>query len=96
MFFFQIECKKNTKSFVLQMLAAHNVAIILNIWDAWIITKILSNTEVKAFLYSFTKKKKNLSQLLQKWCAKFLPVTDNKNRREGCHDILLPFFLFPA
>lgn len=58
MFFFQIECKKNTKSFVLQMLAAHNVAIILNIWDAWIITKILRNTEVKAFLYSFTKKKK--------------------------------------
>lgn len=31
MFFFQIECEKNTKNFVLQMLAAHNVAIILNI-----------------------------------------------------------------
>lgn len=30
MFFFQIKCEKNPKSFVLQMLAAHNVAIILN------------------------------------------------------------------
>lgn len=31
MFFFHMKCEKNTKSFVLQMLAAHNVAIILNI-----------------------------------------------------------------
>lgn len=31
MFFFQIMCEKNTGSFVPQMLAAHNVAIILNI-----------------------------------------------------------------
>lgn len=31
MFFLQIKCEKNTKSFVLQMLAAHNAAIILNI-----------------------------------------------------------------
>lgn len=31
MFFFHIKCEKNTKSFVLQMLAAQSVAIILNI-----------------------------------------------------------------
>lgn len=72
-------------------------------WDAWIITKTLSNTEVKAFLYSFTdthkknKAEEKLSslQLLQKWCAKFLPVTESNNRRKGCHGILLPILFFP-
>lgn len=91
---------RKTQSFVLQMLAAHNVAIIFNILR-WLNHN--QNFEqhwgksIFMLLHRHTKKnrkeeKLSLLQLHQKWCSKFLPVTKSNNRRTGCHGILLPVF----
>lgn len=60
MFFFHIKCEKNTKSFVLQMLAAHNVAIILNILRCLNQNQDFKQHWGKSIFMSFHQKKKKL------------------------------------
>lgn len=60
MFFFHIKCEKNTKSFILQMLAAHNVAIILNILRCLNQNQDFKQHWGKSIFMSFHQKKNNI------------------------------------